>query len=106
MRGYDRDKYGSSLRLGPQVGQTQQAKPPTWIPLQSSDPNSYAPQTQAPTPVGYGRNEEPLSNAVQGIVGSPTPTGYRPDSIAGMLQGGSSNDAIRDMILRKMIYGG
>lgn len=96
MRGYDRDRYGSSLRLGPKpaTGQTQQAKPPTWIPLESSDANSYNPQTQPPTPIGYRPDDMAVG------------ANYAPNSIAGMLQGGSSNDAIRDMILRKMIYGG
>lgn len=95
MRGYDRDRYGSSLRLGPKpdTGETQQVKEPMWKPLAVATEAS----SSQPTPVGY---------RPQTAQPAPTPIGYRPDSIAGMLQGGQSNQAIVDMVLRKMLYGG
>lgn len=102
-RGYDPDKYGtmlSGLRL---KGATQEIKEPTWVPLQSSAPNSYAPQSAQP--VGYGRQEMP-QGIQSGVLTLPDNAIGSNQSIAGMLGQGQSNDAIRDLILRKMIYGG
>lgn len=96
----DRDKYGSMVSL---KGATQEIKEPTWVPLQNSAPNSYAPQSAQP--VGYGRQEIP-QGIVPAVNAMPNNAIGSNQSIAGMLGQGKSNDAIRDFILRKMIYGG